>query len=69
MLELDNKVDLVPGPLVVLLNPDVVAEVPLLVDYQDDPHLRELRELLDPPAPHPPLSTATAHQECPQVQE
>ena len=41
MLELDNKVDLVPGPLVVPINPDVVPAVPLLVDLVD-PHLREL---------------------------
>ena len=59
MLELDNKVDLVPGPLVVPLNPDVVAEVLLLVDYQDGAHLRDLRKPPDPPAQHYPLSTAT----------
>ena len=42
MLELDHKVDLVPGPLVVSINPDVVP-VPLLVDLVD-PHLRELEK-------------------------
>ena len=68
MLKLANKVNVLAGLQPVLLYPDVVAEVPLLVDYHD-PHLRELRELLDPSAPHQPLSTATHHQECPQVQE
>ena len=67
MLELANKVDQVPEPLVVSLHPDVVAEVPLPEDYQDDPHLRR-REPRDPPVPHQPLSIATTHQECPQVQ-